>query len=555
MRPDRNRHESNRMVTGSRPGTPGAGGGQGWTALWSPDPLRGTLIAARANGGYFSYALFTLDITMAQRVPTSAPDAGARRGFWWLGAVSGAYTLSQLIVVPIGLGFSFDETVYVSQVSPLAPAAFFSAPRARGITLLVAPLAAWGAPTWLVRVYLAVLSGAGLLVALWIWRRLRSDRILALAGVLFAGLWVTQFYGSAAMPNLWVAFAGLVAVGCFLRAVRNPGDRVAVVGLGVAAAVAALMRPSDAVWLCAPMLIAAVVRPVWRHLRVLVSLLGGLAVGTIPWVVEAYRRYGGPVERLHQSDRVEGGFGLHFAVLDQLKAQSGRLLCRPCVMGWHHPAASIWLILLPVLVAASLLPAVRARPSATTLMPIICAAAIAIPYLALIDYAAPRFLLPSYALLAIPVADLLVGVVRTVRPARRRALVAALAVCLAAHLAIQYRVLWRASRAAVATSADYHRIADDLRRHGMHPPCLITDDQAIPVAFPARCNSGNATGNNENVTPAQILSAAEHERVAVIVDRGVQPPPYARDWPSWIPAGLVRFRHERVYLSPPPTRP
>jgi len=39
------------------------------------------------------------------------------------------------------LGLSWDETVYVSQVSAHAPAAWFDPARARGIPLLVAPVA------------------------------------------------------------------------------------------------------------------------------------------------------------------------------------------------------------------------------------------------------------------------------------------------------------------------------------------------------------------------------------------------------------------------------
>ena len=55
----------------------------------------------------------------------------------WLLAVAGAFALAQLALAVPGVGLGWDETVYVSQVSPQAPAAFFSAPRARGITCLL----------------------------------------------------------------------------------------------------------------------------------------------------------------------------------------------------------------------------------------------------------------------------------------------------------------------------------------------------------------------------------------------------------------------------------
>lgn len=70
--------------------------------------------------------------TDQRRVPVAW---AAARPLPWLAAVAAAFTLTQLVLVVPGLGLGWDETVYVSQVSPQAPAAFFSAPRARGITL------------------------------------------------------------------------------------------------------------------------------------------------------------------------------------------------------------------------------------------------------------------------------------------------------------------------------------------------------------------------------------------------------------------------------------
>ena len=150
--------------------------------------------------------------------------------------VAGAFTLAQLLLVPPGMGLGWDETVYVSQVSPHAPAAFFSAPRTRGVPLLVAPVVVWTSSTMVLRVYLAVLSGVGLYLALRAWRGLFPARALALAGALFASLWVTLFYGPQAMPNHWVALGALGCVGCFLRARNDPENRAALWGAGAATA-------------------------------------------------------------------------------------------------------------------------------------------------------------------------------------------------------------------------------------------------------------------------------------------------------------------------------
>ena len=119
------------------------------------------------------------------------------------------------------MGLSWDEAVYVSQVSGHAPAAWFDPARARGVPLLVAPVAALTSSVTALRVYLSVACGLGLTVALWTWRRLRPAWVLGLAGVLFGGLWVAQYYGPQAMPDMWSALGGLAAVGCFLRGGRR----------------------------------------------------------------------------------------------------------------------------------------------------------------------------------------------------------------------------------------------------------------------------------------------------------------------------------------------
>ncbi|MYS78293.1 hypothetical protein GTY88_48930, partial [Streptomyces sp. SID5926] len=120
-------------------------------------------------------------------------------------AVAAVFTLAQLVLVPPTMGLGWDEIVYVSQVTTHHPAAFFSAPRARGVSLLVAPVASWSASTDLLRVYLALLSGLGLYLGLRAWKGLFPARVLATAGAFFATLWVTLFYGPQAMPNYWVA--------------------------------------------------------------------------------------------------------------------------------------------------------------------------------------------------------------------------------------------------------------------------------------------------------------------------------------------------------------
>ncbi|MGV9291915.1 hypothetical protein [Streptomyces sp. NPDC003719] len=458
----------------------------------------------------------------------ATPGASGRPGANTpLAVVAAVFTLAQLLLVRPGLGLGWDEIVYVSQVTSHHPAAFFSAPRARGVSLLVAPVASWSSSTALLRVYLAVLSGAGLYLALRAWRGLFPVRVLATAGAFFASLWVTLFYGPQAMPNYWVGIGALVCVGCFLRARRDGSGPALLWGVAAGAALMAWMRPTDAVWVTLPLLVLVLVR---RHGRLLLALVGGLAAGGAEWVAEAYAWYGGLGERLAEASRIQGGLGLQIAVDDQLRSLGGRALCRPCTGSMPPPVITLWWLLLPVVALVAVAVAVRARRTARTLIPLACAATSALPYLFMIGYAAPRFLQPAYALLAVPVADALWHLARTPRGRRRPVGAPLVALALAGHLAVQLVVLVYTVDRTAESREDWARAADALHRLGVRPPCLVTGHEAIPVGYYTGCSSGATAGNNENTTVAAILDTARRIPVAALTAPGGTPPDYARSW-------------------------
>ncbi|MCT9079779.1 membrane protein [Streptomyces fulvoviolaceus] len=467
-------------------------------------------------------------VGMRRRDPATVSGASRRaRGDGLLAVVAVAFTVAQLALVRPGMGLGWDETVYVSQVGTQAPAAFFSAPRARGVSLLVAPIAGWSDSTPLLRVYLALLSGLGLYLALRAWRGLFPARVLAAAGALFGSLWVTLFYGPQAMPNYWVAIGALACVGCFLRARADRIDRAALWGVVAGAALMAWMRPTDAVWVTLPLLVLAAVA---RHGRLAAALVGGLVVGAGQWVIEAYVGYGGLGQRLSDASRIQGGLGWHFAVDDQLRSLVGRTLCRPCTGSMPHPAVMAWWFVLPLLAAVGLAVAVRARRTGRTSLPLLCATTAAVPYLFMIGYAAPRFLLPAYALLAIPVADALFHLVTTPNGRWRPLAATLVALGLAGHLAVQYAVLDHTARRTTALHRDWARTAAELHRLGVRPPCLLIGHRAIPIAYYTGCSSAATHGNNANSTKADILRTARRMPVAAISRPGDPPPAYARDW-------------------------
>lgn len=469
------------------------------------------------------------------RVPHGAPerssDAGAAaRPLPLLAAVAAAFALTHLVLVAPGLGLGWDETVYVSQVSPQAPAAFFSAPRSRGVTYLVAPVAALTTSTLALRVYMAVLAGCGLFLALWVWRRLLPAPVLAVAGALFASLWVTMFYAAQAMPNLWVAYGALAAVGCFLRAARDPGDHWALIGMGTGVVFAALMRPTDAVWLALAIAVAALVmRGTRRRVVLIVVAAAGVAAGCAEWVVEAYAHYGGLTARVQRASEIQGRLGWYFAVDDHVRALGGRALCRPCDVPWRHPPSALWFFALPLLVAGGVRAAVRARLGTPIVLATVVGVTLAAPYLFTVGYAAPRFLLPAYALLALPVAQFLV---RACGPRRRwrRTVTGLVVLAVVAHLTIQYKLVDGVANRVRRDTADLSRIAAELRALGVRPPCVVSGSEAIRVAFRAGCASRQPGGHDGSITPQALAAAALRLPVAVLVSEGQRPPAYARQW-------------------------
>ncbi|MDQ8708061.1 hypothetical protein RCO28_37210 [Streptomyces sp. LHD-70] len=492
-----------------------------------------------------------------RRAPDNAPPGAAAqaRPLPWLAGLAAACTLFQLVLVVPGTGLGWDETVYVSQVSPQAPAAFFSAPRARGITFLVAPVTELTTSVMALRVYLALLSGLGLFLALWVWRRLLPTPVLAVAGALFAGIWVTAFYGAQVMPNLWVAYAALIAAGCFLRAVRRPDARM-LLSVTAAVAFAAVLRPVDAAWLALPLAAAALLMRARRRLLLLLTLATGLVAGWAEWIIEAYVRYGGLTARLDRASEIQGHLGAYFAFDDHVRALSGRTLCRPCDVAWNHPATGLWLIALPLLVAGGVWAAARTQYRAPIVLATATGLALAFPYWFTIGYAAPRFLLPAYALLSLPVAQCLVRVVRAAARAGKpwcRVAFAGLGVAVAGHLAIQYRVLDGVIDRVRADSTRYARVAAELRAQGVRPPCVITGMESIRVAFRVGCSSRQPGGHDKSITPAGLAAAARHQPVVLLLSGDQHPQAYARDWRTVPLPDFPHMPDYRAHLSPTAT--
>ncbi|GAQ71449.1 hypothetical protein ACKI1I_13080 [Streptomyces turgidiscabies] len=317
------------------------------------------------------------------------------------------------------------------------------------------------------------------------------------------------------MPNHYTAMGATAAVGCLLA----PRPRYAGVAAGLA--VVTLMRPNDGVAVAVPLLLAAVLMPALRgHGRLrgrLSAVAAGLVAGALPWVVEAEVRFGGVRNRLAEADEVQGGLRAVFSLGAHFTALDGPLLCRPCTGDSVRLPVTEWWVLLPLLVGLGLWAERRARRSAAPLwLAVAVAGATAAPYLFLVPYAAPRFLLPAYALLAVPAAVGLLAVVHRARNRRSLPTAAVLTLALLGHWGIQVDLVHSHASLQYRAREDWDRITSVLREHGVHPPCVLAGNTStIPIANTAGCTV------SETDPPA---------RPNAVVLREGKPPHYARDW-------------------------
>ncbi|SES18053.1 hypothetical protein [Streptomyces qinglanensis] len=539
-------------------------------------------------------------------MPTSARNAerAGRRDRWWLAGVCGAFGALSLAVVHPGLPLGWDELVYASRFVPYGPETPFSAPRTRGVPLLIAPVAAVGHSVPLLRCYLTVAAALALYLGFLPWLRAVARRgVVPLAAALYSSVWFALFYAGAAMPNHYVAMGLTAAFGCCVPAPeaasssgpgsgpgasyasaaapgsgRGPGpvrDRVRTwAAVPAALAAATLIRPNDTVWPVAVLLGAAL----WTRLSpgrrgpgrgpggsergrpprsgapastsasapapgVAVAASAGVLLGLLPWAVEARLRFGGVLERVRAAGDIQGGMHLHLSldtVFRHAAALDGPLLCRPCegvTVGW---ASAAWWLLIPPLLALGVNAARKEGRTALAVLPTAAAAAVAVPYLFFMDYAAPRFLLPAYALLA-PVAALGVcGALRRARAARKLWLLAPLGATAALlHLGFQLHQLDLHSGIQAAARQDWQRMERVLRAHGVRPPCVLAGNSStIPVAHTAGCRPA-AQGHPaaEDPQAAEDHQAAEDRPAAgrpatggrphALVLRGVPLPAWA----------------------------
>jgi hypothetical protein len=451
-----------------------------------------------------------------------------RRGTALLAAVAGALAVAQVVLGPLRLDYGWDETVYVSQVAPHVPAAFFTAPRARGVTLLVAPIAALTTDPVAIRLFLIAVSAVGLVLAFRVWMPVLGTWSAVVAASLFAALWQVQVYGSEVYPNYWIGLLAVAAVGWAARV--EPGRRAALFASGACLVGITLLRPGDAGWLWLALVVGARLHAPWRAARLALTSTVALVLGFLPWAIEAELRYGGLIRRLGKASATEGGLFPHLGFLYEARAAYGPLLCRPCTTAAHPLVLSLWWVLAAAL-AVWVVHAHRGKPLFAPLALVTGAAALmAAPYILLVGYSAPRFLLPAYALGSIPVGHAVLDLVRrNGRPQRLR--VIGVAAAFVAFMVAEAAATHGISSFENARRDSYRMAAASLHAHGITAPCLVVGRPSPPIGFEAGCSSeGREPVLTDPDDPWRRALDGSHD-IAVLVEPGQPTPPYVAGWP------------------------
>ena len=147
------------------------------------------------------------------------------------------------------------------------------------------------------------------------WRRLRPGWVLAVAGLIFGGLAISQNSGVQIYPDWWGALGVLALTGLVLHAVNGTmRDRVTLPSIAFASLLIVLMRPQNIVFIMGPAILAVIIVRAWRRPKVLLAMGIGIALGCLEWVIGAYLWYGGLGSRIHLAGQEPPSFGLYFSL-------------------------------------------------------------------------------------------------------------------------------------------------------------------------------------------------------------------------------------------------
>jgi hypothetical protein len=456
---------------------------------------------------------------MMARMAGRTGSLDARMARRLLLVVGASYLVAQLLLFSPSRAPSWDEAIYLSQVTPGVHAIAFAPSRARGTSLLVAPITMAGGSVAAVRLFLAALSSVALVASFVLWVPALGLGA-PVAAFLFAFTWLGLFYGSEVMPNLWTALLAVAAAGAFVRRVEDGAWWGAVVA-AVLVGLMGLVRPADALVLSGALALYILLfrRP---SSPALVWLGAGLAIGWATWLVEMSVRFGGPARAMHEAAALGHltTLGMGERVLQNLALTNGPTI-GPEAHARVSLAGALWW---GTTAALAVVAVVRTRLSprrGAVVCAVLAGSALAAEYLVLVSGLAPRFLLPAYALLSLPAA---VGLIWLLTGGTARRIAGAAAVAVLAGLTV-----WQVGTArTIGTNAAAARekvaaVGGEVGRLAGGRPCVVASSAGFPqVAYASRCGGRGLAGTDAASLAALRRSVPPSERLFVVLPT---PPP------------------------------
>lgn len=423
-------------------------------------------------------------------LPTDPEIRLARRVVWLVGA---AFLLTQLLAFSADRPPGWDEAIYLSQVDPGTPPLPFVASRARGITLLALPVLQLGGSLSVLRLFLAAASSLALVASHRAWTNVVGLGAAGAAAI-FAFGWPALFYGSELMPNLWTAFVCVGATAVLGRRLARGAGRFDELLAGGLVALAALLRPLDAVVLAS----ALVLLPIAVR-RATLSWVGfvltGLAAGWAPWLIEMVGRFGSPMNAFREAAELgHTGWSLVENVRQYLALSDG-----PTIGPVAEPnvpiSGVVWVVALLALAALGIRAGHARGILPSLVVPTATGAALAAEYIVFTGGQAPRFLLPAVSLVVVP-AGLGLSTIVTRSPARARRTsirplaLAATAVLFLAWAVPQVAIAGRIESGVVGPRVDAARVGARIEALAGDDECQIYAEMSFPlIGYAAGCSA------------------------------------------------------------------
>jgi hypothetical protein len=421
------------------------------------------------------------------RIPATQPATRGllhRDSLLWLALVCLLFLAAELTPALLRMPLGADEITYIARTS-IRPSPIGLPPvHGQGAGLLAAPVTLLTTSLLALRVWMSLLSAVGLFLALLCWRGLRPVWLLALAGLILASLAITQNSGVQVYPDWWGALGLLALTALFLHGVNGTmRSRLVLPLITLASLVIVVMRPQNVVFLMGPVIIGALALRRWRKFRVIAAMAVGIGLGFLEWLIGAYLWFGGLTNRIHLAGQEPPALRLYPALGTQLRFLNGPWYCSTDCTTWSTPLESPWWIAFLAIALLGLWAGWHAAQRASSMLAGVTALWVFLLYAFLVPFGAPRYLLPTLALMAILAAD---GIVWAITESRwRKPAIVATCVFLVSGMVTQ-RLILQGQASYQRFSRQFELQADQVMKTGVKPPCVM---ESTSIAWYAGCSS------------------------------------------------------------------